>query len=220
MNLYRSTSAIVLLSGLLSFSPLANSEDKDTQQLVDVIYAGRKFVALRTEAEEISVELEPHEKALWSRGSGGLGVVLTSHRFMVATTTSATWLEKPLGIAGFVEPKAYLSTDLVFIRTEGKILGYDGITEKFLEWKPADGEHVLAVIVENGAGALALEQQAVGYAGGSDRFVSIPFQPNEAFSSTAVESGTLTIRTSMRKLTFDKHSTRWSEAPLPPSTPR
>jgi len=186
-----------------------------------VIYAGGKFVAIRAEAEDIKVELKPTEAPLWSRASGSLAAVVTSQRLLVASAKSSAWLEKPLPVEGEVEPKAYLSADLLFVSSNGRILGYDIVVDKFLEWEavPAAGK-VLAVIAEPGVGAIALEHEAVGYAVGSDKFVAIPFQPDEVFSSTSVESGTISIVTSMRKLSFGKGSSRWSEAPVPTATPR
>jgi hypothetical protein len=221
LNRYLFTFLLFILSALLSVPVVATSEDTETQQLVDVIYAGRTFVAIRAEAEDIKVKLEPTEAPLWSRASGSLAAVVTSQRLLVATATSPAWLEKPLQVEGEVEPKAYLSADLVFVSSNGRILGYDTVAAKFLEWEaaPAAGP-ILAVIVEHGLGGIALGREAVGYTGGSDKFVSIPFQPDEVFSSTSVESGAISIVTSMRKLSFDKGSSRWSEAPVPTATPR
>ncbi len=219
MNRYRSTPVFFILAVLLSLSHFANSEDLETRQLIDVIYAGRQFVAIRAEAKDISVELDATEAPLWSRASGSLAAVVTSHRFLIATATSPAWREKPLHVEGGVKPKAYLSADLVLVSSHGWILGYDRVADTFLErdTAPAAGK-VLAVITEHGAGAIALEHEAVGYVVGSNEFVSIAFQPDEVFSSASAESGTLSIVTSTRKLSLSKG--HWSEAPLATATPR
>lgn len=221
MNRYRFPFLFFILSAILSVSVVATSEDTETQQLVDVIYAGRKFVAIRPAAEDISIELDASETPLWSRASGGLAAVVTSKRLLVASATSSAWLEKPLPTGREDEPKAYISADLVFVSSNGRILGYDTVAAKFLEWEaaPAAGK-VLAVLVEGSLGAIALEHEAVGYVGGSGKFVPIPFQPAEAFRSINAEAGSISILTSRRKLFFDKRNSRWTEAPAPAASPR
>lgn len=220
MKIHQFVALLSLLAGILGFAPYATPEDAELQRQVDVIYVKGKFVAIRTQAEDLELELRPQEVPLWSEASGHLAAVVTSQRFLVATATAPAWLERPLQLQGAAEPKAYLSLDLVFVSTEQHVWGYDAVAASFLEWAAPAGESILASIVEPDAGVIVLRREVVGYAVGSNLFVAMPLQERETFSSSTVKSGTPTIVTSMRELSFRAETSSWSEKRIPIDNPR
>jgi hypothetical protein len=208
LNRKKRIALLCILCALFSGKVLAESA---IVQRVDVQHTGRKLFAIRPDRENETIELHLKEEARWIGAFGNLGAALTSQRFLVISAKSSSWQEIALRLRENVEPKAYVSSNIILVNTGERIAGYDAVAETFIEWVYPLNENVLTLAVEHDVAGVVLEHEVLSYAAGSNSFVSTPLHQREEFISVSVKSKSVVVITSQRILSFTKGKTSWIE---------
>jgi hypothetical protein len=203
--------AILLLLSSFTFFGRAIAES-GIEHLVDVHQAGRKVIAIRADGENETIELRLKEEALWSGSFGKLGVAVTTHRLLVVSAGAGSWQQKALRLREEVESKAHLSSNIALLDTGDRIVGYDAVTGKFLEWRYPPDENVRQISVERDVAVVVLEHEALGYAADSAGFVPIRLRRDEGLVSVTAKAQSATVVTTQRILSFTSSERRWEEA--------
>jgi hypothetical protein len=204
---------LLCLAGLLSrpdpirsqigHDPTAPPDGVQVQLIDNTLVAVRSAVPL----EPLALTLVEQVLTIESRGS--VGAVITSERFLAISETSEGWLEFSFSLNEGYSSDLVLSENMALLRTQDRVVGFDGIFNRLVPYDLSVGEQVFEQAAGLDVLVFATEYRSVGLAAGSDWRV-LDFNISEIFRNLSAGAGLATVQTSSRLLIFSAATGNWS----------
>jgi hypothetical protein len=208
---------LLLLAMLISlWAGMARAQDDEyIEDAVDIYELRGKVVAMRDGKPNLTFELTLGEDILWKGARGKIGALLTEKRFLAVSTTSAGWLELALRLHEADGARTAISPYLALLVTRRRAVGFDGLSNHFVENRLPLFEPLVAAEVDYRVAVVVLSGRCAGFALGRSNFAEIPLRVGEDFQALEMKPRLATVRTSQRMLSFQAASNAWSEVSLP-----
>jgi hypothetical protein len=207
---------LIAISVVLLPADLLKSQDYEgyIEDLIEIQVIDNKVIAFRDGKDPVSFRLPRIESVLLKLSKGNLGAVLTDSRFLAISMTSKGWHETSLKMNEAFTGSVVLSNAIALLVTSERAIGFDYITNAFVEQrllleKPvaSDANMYVAAVVST--------KRAYGLAMGSKAFVEKRLGMHERFESLEAKSRLATVRTSERVLSFQASDSSWHEVDRP-----
>jgi len=148
---------------------------------------------------------------LWSSARGDLGAFLTNRRFLVITTSVASWQVLPLNLDESEKSLALLSPYIALLVTGDRAVAFDAASDRFIEARLPIRDELFAAKAEKYVAVVITSCRAFGFATKTTAFVEFPLRGRESIEAVKTTSSKATIRTSDRLLTFEVRGATWYE---------
>ena len=156
-------------------------------------------------------ELQTKEKVIWGGSRGYLGAFFTNRHFFVISTASGAWQAMPLKLDESKKGVTSLSPYIALLATKDRAIGFDAMTNRFIESQLPFHEDLLAAEAERYVAVIITSSRAFALATESAAFIEIKLQLNETIESFKLTESKVTIRTSDRLLSFEAAGSTWNE---------
>ncbi|MHC5076979.1 MAG: hypothetical protein ACYTFM_11195 [Planctomycetota bacterium] len=201
---------ILICLSILAFTIPSNAEE-EIEDLIDIFESNSKIIAIIEGKKTMSFNLQADEKVLWSGSIGYLGAFLTSDRFFVISTSSATWKYLHLKSDEPEQAIASLSPNIALLVTGDRAIVYHAASNRFIVTHLPIHDELVAAKAEKYVAVVITSSRAFGFAAKSSTFVSISFLGRETTQEIKISSSKATVRTSDRLLTFEASGSTWNE---------
>jgi hypothetical protein len=200
---------------LLLVDPLKSEEYEDyVEDLIEIEELDGKVIAFRDGRDPVSFQMRLTEMVLRKDSRGNMGAVLTDTRFLAISMTSNGWHEISLRLNEAAKANVLLSTNIAMLVTSERAIGFDSMTNLFVE-QPLQFKKLVASDANMYVAVVVSTDAAFGFATGGKTFAKMLFQMNETFESLDTKSRLATVRTTRRVLAYRATDLSWTEVDRP-----
>lgn len=197
---------------LISESALAYEEVED---LVDILATDDAFIAVVDGRRKFLENRRSGETIAWQGAKGEVGAFLTNDRILGISLRSGQWNTRFLKInEKKVAPQMLLAKHLVVMFSDERILGFGTHTGGFFQERLPLGEPVIASAAEGRVAAVISADRAFGLSTFRRGAAEIRFQIREQFKSVRTTYNKISLRTSLRLITFTAEDAVWRDIDL------
>lgn len=203
---------LLIAAGLMAENALAYEEVED---LVDILATDDAFIAIVDGRRNFEEDRRSGETIAWQGAKGEVGAFLTNDRILGISITSGQWNTRYLKInEKNVAPQVLLAKHLVVMFSNQRILGFGTHTGGFFQERLPLGEPVIASAAEGQVAAVVTADRAFGLSTFRRGAAEIRFQIREQFKSVRATYSKISLRTSLRLITFTAGDAVWRDIDL------
>jgi hypothetical protein len=174
-----------------------------------------RVVAFRNKRPSAPINLDLGEEVRMTNQKGHMGAVVTDRRFMAISSVSDAWLSEPLELGESASTDLMVGEEIVILVTNERIIGFNGVGNRFIEFSLGIGDDVIAFNVGVNLGVVVMSDRAVGLAAESGDFVPVEFDFRGTFRSLEMAATLALVHTDKNIYVFQASSGAWSVKELP-----
>jgi hypothetical protein len=192
-------------------SAISSYAEEEIEDLIDIFESDGKIIAVIEGKKTIPFSLQSKENVLWSASKGNLGAFLTNEHFFLISTSSGVWNYLQLRIDESEKAIASLSPYIALLVTKNRVIGYNTVSNQFIETQLPIHDEFVAAKVEKYVAVVITSSKAIGFSTKTSTFISIPLRGRETLQTIKTTSSKAIIHTSDRLLTFEAEGSSWNE---------
>ena len=203
---------LLIAAALMSNGALAYEEVED---LVDILATDDAFIAVVDGRRTFMEDRRSGEAITWQGAKGEVGAFLTNDRILGISLTSGQWNRRYLKIKEKkTPPRMLLAAHLVVMLSDERILGFGTHTGGFFQERLPLGEPVVTSVAEGRVAAVITRDRAFGLSTFRRGAAEIRFKIRERFQSVRTTYNKISLRTSLRLITFTADDAVWRDIDL------
>ena len=205
---------MVLIAALLMITTWAVAYE-EVDDLVDIFATDRAFIAVVDGRRHFRNNIRHRETIQWQGAEGEVGAFLTNERLLAISVTSGQWNTQFLKINEKKQPPhMLLAAHLVVMITGERIVAFGTQTGGFIQIRIPIGEPIIASDAEGRVAAAITPYRAFAFSTNRRGVAEIRFGLQETLQSIKTTYNKITLRTSLRLITFEAGDAVWRDFEL------